>query len=312
MEPIIHGPHVGLVMREACERAMRHMLRLRFKVELEEKGIKADGSTDWVTRADTECQEIIVKLLREHFIDQLGWGLICEEEGLRLPCQVPDANIYFTVDPIDGTSAYGRRVSHGFGPMLSLVQNGEVVAVCIGDATTGELYYYRPNSDKTHRLIRVGDEVEVVPLAIDPDRKLARQYLLLRNVPAKHGDIVKEMCLDLNRGVSVAEGSIGLSMARLWKGEVGSCVLNAQKITPWDDTPIIGMSLRLGFHFYYIRAQKIDRFVPKPSQDITFAPCHVLVIHSSRHDELQEWCKNCGLPLSTQVEAASDDPTRGL
>ncbi len=288
---LVNGPLVGLVMREACKRAMYHALTRCFEVEAEVKGSKADGRTDWVTAADRECQKIVVDLLRECFPH---FGVIGEEEGLNVPCPIPGRNIYFTIDPIDGTSAYTRHQSHGWGCMICLVDGDSVVAVCVGDANSGEMYYYRPNSQNTHRLVRRGEHIRDVPLIVDENNALSMQAILLRDLPSAHDVATRHLIGHGPFGkMLMADGSIGLSMARLWKGEVGACVLKGEKQTPWDDTPIIGMSLRLGFVFFDVKLSsnpdaQIDLVARVPTPPTAEGPREFqqLVIHHSRIPEL--------------------------
>ncbi|NQV89467.1 MAG: hypothetical protein HQ488_04055 [Parcubacteria group bacterium] len=310
---LINGPVMGIIMREACRRAMYHARTRCFDAKAKVKGRKADGREDWITEADPECQKIVVDLLRECFPDL---GIIAEEEGLNVPCAIVGEDIYFTVDPIDGTSAYKRHQSQGWGFMLALVRNGVVIAVCIGDANSGDQYYYRPYSENNHRLFRQGEFVEDVPLEIDKANPLGQQAVQLRDLPDRHNQLVQELVagnlfLQEPKGtkVKIAEGSIGLSMAQLWKGEVGACILRPGNATPWDDTPVIGMSLRLGFVFLRLipgegenEKHKLVMFTPTPPKAETPQPHQILVIHNSRMDELCRWCSSHNLDVVVFAE----------
>lgn len=289
------GPLIGVSMKDACTRAMAVALDMRFTAEAREKGVKADGRTDWVTDADLACQRIFVKLFTEQWVESYGFGLIGEEDGLNIPCQLNGENIYWTVDPIDGTSAYKRRQSGGFGPMCALVCDGKVLAVCVGDANSGKLYYYRPGSPKTHRLVVEGRRKKAVELKIDPTRPLADQFVQIRSLPSKHSSLAQEIILGgLFLDAETANDSIGLSEARRWKGEVGGTILRQRKATPWDDTPIIGMDRRLGFDTFQILPE--SRLVALTHRDVPFATIEVdepregLIIHRSRREELAAWC----------------------
>ncbi len=304
--PEMLGPLLGISMRDACTRAMAVALDMRFTAEAFEKGTKPDGRTDWVTEADLECQRIFVKLFTEQWVEPFGFGLIGEEEGLNIRCNIRGYRAYFVVDPIDGTSAYKRKQSSGFGPMCALVVDDQVVAVCVGDASTGELYYYRPGSDKTHRLVSLGLRKQAVELAIDETRALRTQYVLLRSLPSKHSRLVQEMVeSDLFKDADMASGSIGLSMARLWKGEVGGCILRERVATPWDKTPVLGMCTRLGFEFWRINSH--DRQVTvwpcfPPQERIEHSDVlELLVVHRSRRDELCAWTQGKDINFTSSL-----------
>ncbi|NQV90207.1 hypothetical protein HQ487_02260 [Candidatus Uhrbacteria bacterium] len=290
---LFNGHHIGLVMREACKRAMNHALDRCFEVEAEVKGAKADGRPDWVTPADRECEVLVISLLREHFPD---FGIISEESDLAIACTIPDELIYFTVDPIDGTSAYKRHQSAGWGCMISLVHGSDVIAVCVGDANSGEMYYYRPGSDKTHRLLRRGEHTKDVLLGGGYNRPLSEQYLQLRSLPRRHSSLVQEIIDgDLFMDAETANGSIGLSEARRWKSEVGGTILRQSVVTPWDDTPIIGMDRRLGFLTFMLDAgegsiSKWERLPPLSKATAT-AEREMLIIHASRIPDLAAWCQ---------------------
>src|SRR5487761_340810 len=115
---------VGIVMREAVSRAMSAIRQERFTFEVMEKEGYGEKMHDIVTSADRIAQMLYQKMLRECFPD---FGIVAEENHLRIPCALPRKNIYFTVDPIDGTRAWARGQSHGISTMVSLVCNDEVV-----------------------------------------------------------------------------------------------------------------------------------------------------------------------------------------
>jgi fructose-1,6-bisphosphatase/inositol monophosphatase family enzyme len=63
-------------MQHVCKRAIEIMMGLIFSVRRESKGLKLDGSDDWVTEADRECQREMVRILREQLLDTFGIGLV--------------------------------------------------------------------------------------------------------------------------------------------------------------------------------------------------------------------------------------------
>lgn len=78
--------------------------------------IKADGSP--VTRADKECERLIIDRITEAFPDD---GIMGEEHGER-----KGGNRRWIVDPIDGTFNYARGIPI-FATLLALEKDGEVV-----------------------------------------------------------------------------------------------------------------------------------------------------------------------------------------
>lgn len=296
MDVKLHGPHIGWTMQEVCKQACVFMMKMVFSVAKENKGFKPDGRNDWVTEADRACQREMVRILREQLLDPFGIGLVAEESEVtpQIKCSIQGRNLYFTVDPIDGTSAYTRRQTHGFGPMISLVDGDEIIGVCVADANTSDTYYFRPGSNKTHRF-RPDTDINQ-QLAPNTSSPLCEQYLLLREMPEKHRPLTRPIIARFPcKGMSVTDGSIGLSMARLWNGEVGACILNQKRVTPWDDAPIIGMCRRLGFDFYRVDKTVEDeveyhtlvRFRPTVPTSVRAFEHDVLIAHSAHREEIK-------------------------
>src|SRR5690348_9870335 len=123
-------------MKEAVRRAIVAIRAQRFTFETRIKESDTPHK-DFVTTADSSAQRVFVTLLRNWFPD---FGIVAEEEGLRVPCTHPKHDLWFTVDPLDGTRAFMRRQSHGIGTMVALVCDGQVIAACVGDVMTSEVY----------------------------------------------------------------------------------------------------------------------------------------------------------------------------
>ncbi|OQA03981.1 MAG: hypothetical protein BWY68_00572 [bacterium ADurb.Bin400] len=174
--------------------------------------------------------------------------------------------------------------------MISLVCDGEVIAAFVGDVMTQEIYGYRPDSDKVHRIM----EYETHEcLEIDPSRPLSDQYILLRDAPGLCSDPVQTLlgtgCFF--RGLEVTGGSIGITMARLWKSEVGAVVLRPGDETPWDLCPILGISEKLGFRFmaYNENSRQFENRPPLVTPEKQQRDYEVIVVHESRVAELNGW-----------------------
>jgi fructose-1,6-bisphosphatase/inositol monophosphatase family enzyme len=289
----INGPILGIIARECVKRAIEAIREVRFTFKRKVKAKKADGGDDIVTTADKAAQAKILKIVQECFP---GFGIISEEDGVNNPCAITGINVYVTIDPMDGTSAFGRLQSHGFGPMIAIVLNGRVICASVGDANTGEIFYYRPDSPTVHRLIEFGKAKD---LRIDPRRKLDGQYVLLRDGPGEYSPFVQRLVRSRKhdggyfKGLETANGSIGLSFSRLWKGEVGAKVLRPGKQTPWDTSPILGMNAMLGFAYLRVEGDELVQFFPEPNPETTYWNHEVIVVHQSRVRELQAWARRC-------------------
>lgn len=255
--------------------------------------IDPDKNDDVVTDVDIRTQRVYIVLLKEYFPD---YGIIAEEEGLSIPCTHPTDDIYFTVDPVDGTKTYARNQSHGVGTMLALVKNGQTVAVVIGDINTDEIYaYYGEEIFGVVQRHRFGFISALKPEVVKP---LGKQYILLRKAPRTNPRLIQDMILPpdedgLFKDIEVSGGSIGIGMARLWKGEVGAAIIDPHYGTPWDSTPVIGISKRLGFAFLKLEKGKrtFEEYVPTNIKKTTQRTYHELIIHRTHIPELQNWLR---------------------
>jgi fructose-1,6-bisphosphatase/inositol monophosphatase family enzyme len=273
-------------------RALEAIRNQRFTFEATAKEGYDGEMDDVVTSADHAAQAIYVKMMRELFPT---FGIVAEEGALRVPCTDPAlGTIYFTVDPLDGTKAFRRRQSHGIGTMISLVWEGSIIAVCIGDVMTREIYYYRPESKHVHRISEYGHAERLLPAT---DRALDRLYILLRKRPEEYDSSLLRSLVASPKGggafldIDVTGGSIGISMARLWKGEVGAAIVGSDHETPWDANPVLGICERLGFVFLE-PDDAAGRFVkrsPVPLTEVIHGGRSRLVIHKSSVDQVEAW-----------------------
>ncbi len=237
----INGHIVGRILKEAVRRATVAIRNERLMFEAHTKESYGGTMDDVFTSADTKAQEIYLRTFQECFP---RCGVIGEEDSLTIDPS-DDCKAYFTVDPLDGTKAYIRRQSHGVGTMVALVYGEEVISAYIGDINTEEVYGYRPGSNKVHRITRLdtfetlGSEQKSVP---------REKYALLRN-PADSYSLAVRNLLHRFNNYEVIGSSIGIWMAQLWKREVGAVFMEPGWETPWDSTPIIGISQKLGYVF---------------------------------------------------------------
>jgi len=287
---------LGIALKEAVRRAISTIRAERFIFETTAKLGYSGELNDLVTSADKKAQQIYIKLLKECFP---LCGIVAEEQNLKVRCRFKGHVVFFTVDPMDGTKAFARRQSHGIGTMLSLVVDGRVVAAYIGDVMTQEIYGFRPGKTTVHRISEFG-HAEV--MKINPRRKLSDQFVLLRKRPEQHSELIqslingKEKKAGLFRDLEVTGGSIGTSMARLWKGEVGAAILDPGYETPWDRCPIVGISQKLDFVFLRpTKNGKLQIFKPRISSKIQKIGHEVLVVHRSRLEEIRNFMRSAKL-----------------
>lgn len=233
-----------------------------------------------VTSADRAAQKVYLRSLRECFP---AIGIVAEEDELSIPSTLPGRDCYFAVDPLDGTKAFVRRQSAGIGTMLALVCDDEVLGAYVGDVMTQEIYGFRPGSENVRRISQyeVTERIEA-----NPSSSLTDQYVSLREIPEDH-TVPARRFVGAMGGVDVSSGSIGIQVARLWKGEVGAVLLPPSHMTPWDFAPVVGVSRRMGFGFYAVREDEPVPLRMGISRYVVWRPEEVVIAHESRLDELR-------------------------
>lgn len=245
------NPHIiGVLMREMVRRASIaiHRERLSFSFEITEKTVDYKTKEDFLTSADTAAQNVYLSCIKEWFPN---YGVIAEEDNLSVPPK-ESCKFFFTIDPLDGTKAFIRKQSQAISTMISLVHGHEVISVAIGDIMTGEIYYFRPESNRVHRIHTLFNKVEKLLPVLGTTTTLSETYLLAREDIRIHSEKIQKITDPSNperafKSILIESGSIGTMFARLWKGEVGGILLPPGQTTPWDFNPIFGISQKLGY-----------------------------------------------------------------
>jgi fructose-1,6-bisphosphatase/inositol monophosphatase family enzyme len=278
------NPHtVGLVMKECVRRAIHEIAGQRMHFTSKEK-----NGDDLITSADIAAQEIFIKILSENF-PQAG---IVAEESFAHPCTDPNFKYYFTVDPLDGTKAYGRRQSHAISTMIAFIFEGEVCGATIGDPNTLEVFHSRPGSSRLHRIYEFDTSEELLPKT----GNLRKQFLQLRCDPRKLSEFGQEISnpnspSKLFKDAEVIGGSIGITFTRLWKGEVGALYIapGTGEQPPWDACPVFGISKKMGYKFFEVIDNEIVPLEFKPSEGFISIKNEFICLHESNVHELKAW-----------------------
>lgn len=273
----VNGHAVGRILKEAVRRASSVIRTERLTFEAHTKRGYSGSMDDVFTSADRAAQEVYLRTFRECFP---GAGVIGEEAELHIPPASP-VTAYFTVDPLDGTKAFIRRQSPGIATMVALVGGGEVISAYVGDVSADEVYGYRPGSDKVHRITRL-DTFETLNPGASPQKPLAEIHAQLRDPPDRYCPLAQDLVGRI-KSYEVMGSSIGTWAARLWKGELDALLYHADGFeTPWDSTPVIGITQKLGFSFLKPDDGVWRAYTP----DLPLKPYlrghDTLVIHASR------------------------------
>lgn len=261
---------IGIIMKELVRRAIRTIREERRNFEFRRKK-GYNGQDDIVTTADRAAQDVYVSSLRECFPD---YGIVAEEDELRDDAQ-HDEELYFTVDPLDGTKAFKRGESEGVGTMIALVHESDIIAAYVGDANTEEIYGYRPESPEVYKI----SEYDYAEQLVAPEKPLEQQYVQLREPPSEHSDDLERFVHGQFKGLTVETGSIGTKFAQLWKGVVGAIVLPPYHQTPWDIAPIIGISRRLGFRAHVLEDGQLIPFDIAVERSVEYVSEELIIAH---------------------------------
>lgn len=287
----INGHLIGIVMVEAVRQAMTVIRQNRHMHEaFDKKGY--DGGEDIVTTADLAAQAVYVKLLRNCFPD---YGIVAEENNLSVPCTHKEHDIWFTLDPLDGTKAFVRGQSDGVGTMIGLVCDDKVIAAFVGDVNTQEIYGFTPNSEGVYHLTG-SSQIPEIELEISESKSLVKQNILtgseIDRFPEPFHCFFKRQDR-IFKGMRILSGSIGVLMAKLWKGEFGAYLLEGSPVTPWDLVPVLGISEELGFCFVHWneREERFTEFQMDVSKQIRMFDT-LLMLHRSRLSEFLDFHHN--------------------
>lgn len=273
---------VGTLLKEMVRRAIEAIQAQQFTFEAEAKSTSY-SDRDVVTSADVAAQEIYLHLIEECLP---GVGIIAEEEELHMPPRGTD--LYVTVDPLDGTRAFTRRQSHGVGTMVAMLRGDEVISAYVGDVMTREIYGYRPESTRVHRISQynIGTTLEG-----PTSRPLSSRYLLLRDEPAAFTPFAQRLFFDpddrIVRSYEITSGSVGIQFSRLWKDEIGGILISPARMTPWDFNPVFGITRKLGYVFVELDHGRLRLRDIGAIYDFTTFPHEMLVVHASHLDELE-------------------------
>ncbi|MFH0891870.1 MAG: inositol monophosphatase family protein [Candidatus Falkowbacteria bacterium] len=286
---------LGHIMKTAVIKAMNAIRQERYVFTSETKASETGKARDIVTSADLKAQEIYLNVFRKLLPD---FGIIAEEEKFRRP-HATKRKVYITIDPLDGSDGFERGQSFGVSTMIAVAVEIEIVAAFVGDINTDEIFFLWPGSDVVELLDNGSARMEKRRLAIDPNRPLKGQYILLRKPPNRYSEVSRKIiALDtakpLFKSLNVIGGSIGLSFSQLWKGVFGALLLGTSYETPWDSAPVIGISKKMGFKFFALDPydpKNIREINPKPIEKIYKRDYEILVIHESRKREFLDWAR---------------------
>jgi fructose-1,6-bisphosphatase/inositol monophosphatase family enzyme len=124
---------LATVLREAAEREIIPRFRNLAREDVRTKS----GPLDLVTEADEAAERMIAAALARRFPRCLIVGEEATAVDQTLLDRLAEAELAFTLDPIDGTANYVAGLPL-FGTMLAMIVRGEIVAALIQDPLGGD------------------------------------------------------------------------------------------------------------------------------------------------------------------------------
>jgi len=282
---LMNGHAVGWLLKEAVRRVTVIIRNERSSFDVHTKQSCNGTMDDVCTSADRKAQEVYLRAFQECFP---LCGVVAEEDALKI-APTGNCKAYFTIDPLDGTRAYMREASDGIATMVALVYHGTIAAAYIGDINTEEVYGYRPGSDSVYRITRLDTFREL--RRSGRTKSLDDAYAYLRAPLDAYSPASRELVRNHFGCYEIKGSSIGIWAARLWKNEVAALLMPPGWETPWDSTPVVGISKKLGFVF--MRPARDgngwEQYEPVISTETYRRGHDTLVIHKSDLPQLRRW-----------------------
>ncbi len=293
----------GKLLRMIGMDAMRFVVDNMHEIERHEKP-GSDDRPDLYTNIDTGSQNLIVGSMQSCLP---LFGIIAEEDNLVIPCTHPHLDGWISIDGNDGTRELdrgGTRVAVMIGQMIEQVIHGAF----IGEPFTDRYVYTRPGSHKVHLFQPRNRKARRVLTSITPEqrRPFADCKILTRKTYMRHGNASRYILKEGNllKGWEEVSGSIGSTFIRLWSGEVGALLLPRGVQKPWDWWPVVGISEKLNYRWFYIQAPKrgskqrltIREYTPEISLESVMLAHDVIVLHEAYVPALRAFVKRMNPP----------------
>ena len=147
------SPSLNLMIK-ACEKASKVIIR-DFG-EIENLQVSKKGPRDFVTKTDKRVEKILIDELSK---SKKNYSFITEETGKILN---KNRNIFWLIDPIDGTINFLHGVPH-FAISVALEVDGEIVIGLIFDPIKNEIFYAEKNNGSyiNNNRIRVSKKIDI-------------------------------------------------------------------------------------------------------------------------------------------------------
>ena len=182
--------------------------------------IEKKAQNDFVTDIDKESEKIVISILNNSFPE---FGILSEEMS---PDRVSDANPYWIIDPIDGTTNYIHKFPM-FCVSIGLCINGELSVGVVYDPSHDELFYAVSGE---------GAYLNGIPIHVSNNRKLS-DSIIGTGFPFRNFSIMNqyfdcfEQILKTTQGVR-RPGSAAIDLAYVACGRLDGFWEHG--LHPWD------------------------------------------------------------------------------
>ncbi len=119
---------VGAILRDAARTEIMPRFRTLSRDQIRTKS----GPLDLVTDADEAAETVIAAALRRHWPTCAVVGEEATAHGERWQAVLPDADLAFIIDPVDGTANFAAGLPL-FGTMIGVTRRGEPIGAAIHD-----------------------------------------------------------------------------------------------------------------------------------------------------------------------------------
>jgi hypothetical protein len=251
------------------------------EIEIEEKPGHLFKPHDLCTSVDKAVQAYFDRELPNRFP---GFQLVCEERDWIVP-----SGPYATGDAVDGTNEFVRGDMARVSTMTSFRQDDQVIGASVGVPITGEVFLF--GTDLEPSLILDG---ACVPLSLRRGIRSNSNTVLLRRQVTAFSRVIRDMLFGFDI-LPDERGSLGVWASRLWYGECVIGVLSTgSEATPWDSTPVFGMSERLGFVFLRVTedGKALKPCPPEYPVSVYERPYEIVMIHQEDLSLIQPFLRD--------------------
>lgn len=224
-------------------------LALSYQQDIPNLDIREKGFSDFVSQADTECEQLIKEKLNEHFE---GFSFLAEESGV----EDNDSDYRWIIDPIDGTTNYLNGLNL-YACAVCLQEKGETIASVVYLPALDELYY--ASRDKAGAFLEFPNSSDEKVIKLDCSKKTTLASSLISYVLWGKNF---EKCISIMKKLTpYSSGSASLcygcgDITNVARGQYGALI--ATSLKKWDLFPAGYIAQKAGAEIYTLQGRPIS------------------------------------------------------